>query len=275
MSKSSGMLRVGFIGAGNLAETLISGMIASGAVGASQVLVSDVSESRRSLIKDRLGAGATEDNREVVRSSDVVFLTLKPQVMPDALRGIAPVATGDKVFITPAAGVPLSFVEGILPAGVPVVRIMPNTPCRVLAGAIAVCPGTNASPDRIALAMGLLGKLGRVVPVPEELMDAVTALSGSGPAWVYTVIEALADGGVRVGFPRELALTLAAQTVMGAAKMVLETGEHPARLRDMVTSPGGTTIAGTHALERGGLRSALMDAVVAAFDRARELTPKV
>lgn len=266
------MYKIGFAGAGNLAETLIQGLLNSGAVQASEIQVTDVSEDRKELMKKKFGVTVQQSNRDLVQSQDIIFLTLKPQVIVSVLKEISEVATGRKIFITPAAGVSLAFVESFLPES-PVIRIMPNTSCLVLEGTIAICPGARAKDGDIKLVSEVLGKLGRVIPVAENMMDAVTALSGSGPAWIYTVIEALADGGVKVGLPKGLALTLAAQTVMGAAKMVLETHEHPAVLRDKVTSPGGTTIAGSHALERGAARSALMDAVVAAYNRAKELAP--
>jgi pyrroline-5-carboxylate reductase len=173
-----------------------------------------------------------------------------------------------------AAGVPIAEIEKRLRLGGRVVRVMPNTPCLVGASATGYAPGTDATPADVELVARLFGAVGAAVQVPEKLLDAVTGLSGSGPAFVYVMIEALADGGVRAGLPRDVALKLAAQTVLGSAKMVLETGQHPGALKDAVASPGGTTIAGLHALERGGVRAALMDAVEAAARRAEELGRK-
>jgi pyrroline-5-carboxylate reductase len=202
---------------------------------------------------------------------DVLVLAVKPQSMAALLAEVRPVLTNRQLIVSIAAGITLRQLAEGLGSERRLVRVMPNTPCLVGASAAGYSPGEAATADDLALVDRLLNAVGQAFRLPESLLDAVTGLSGSGPAFVYVMIEALSDGGVRVGLPRNVATALAAQTVFGAAKMVLETGTHTGVLKDMVASPGGTTIAGLHALERGGLRAALMDAVEAATQRAREL----
>ncbi|MEX0716428.1 MAG: pyrroline-5-carboxylate reductase, partial [Planctomycetaceae bacterium] len=203
--------------------------------------------------------------------ADVIVLAVKPQHMAEALSQLAGHLHETQLVVSIAAGVPIATIAQSLGENVRIVRVMPNTPALVGAGASAFALGGAATADDAELAERLFATVGIAVRVPEDLLDAVTGLSGSGPAYVYQAIEALSDGGVRVGLPRDVATKLAAQTVLGAARMVLDTGEHPAALKDAVTSPGGTTIAGLHALEQGGLRKCLIDAVVAATARSREL----
>jgi pyrroline-5-carboxylate reductase len=210
-------------------------------------------------------------NRDVAEAASVLVLAVKPQVIADVLSELREVVTPDHLVISIAAGVSLAQLAEGLGNQVRLVRVMPNTPSLVGATAAAFAAGPTATGDDVGLVSRLFNAVGKAYGVPEPLLDAVTGLSGSGPAFVYVMIEALADGGVRVGLPREMALVLAAQTVLGSAKMVLETGQHPGVLKDAVASPGGTTIAGLHALERGGVRAALMDAVEAATRRAEEL----
>jgi pyrroline-5-carboxylate reductase len=222
-------------------------------------------------LKEKHGVVTTSDNHALVKASDVVVLAVKPQVIDKVLEG----ASGDfrpgQLVISVAAGVPVAAIESRLADGVHVVRSMPNTPATVDAGATAIAPGTFATEADLEVARKLFAAVGRVVTLDESLLDAVTGLSGSGPAYVMLMIEALADGGVKVGLHRDTALLLAAQTVFGSAKLLLETGEHPGRLKDMVTSPGGTAIAGLHTLESGGLRRTLIDAVEAATARSQAL----
>ena len=213
----------------------------------------------------------TTDNHALARSVDVLVLSVKPQVVDKVLGAIAQDIRPEHLIISVAAGVPIAALEARLPEGSRVVRTMPNTPATALAGATAVSTGTHATEEDIATATALFEAVGRVVVLDESLLDAVTGLSGSGPAYVMMIIEALADGGVKVGLHRDTALLLAAQTVYGSAKLLLETGEHPGRLKDMVTSPGGTAIVGLHTLESGAIRKTLIDAVESATRRSVEL----
>ncbi len=263
--------KIAFLGGGNMAEALIKGLIAAGTAKPDQVLVADVSSDRLEHLSKTYGIIIQKSNRDAVSQAGIVLLCVKPQVIDVVLTKIVPVADKDKLVISIAAGVTIARLEKILTGAPRLIRVMPNTPALVLAGAAALAGGKNATADDLALAQSIFNSVGRSFVVDEKLMDAVTGLSGSGPAYVFTIIEALADAGVKAGLPRQLALELAAQTVYGAAKMVLETKEHPGKLRDMVTSPGGTTIEGLHALEEGKLRATLMNAVAAATERSREL----
>jgi pyrroline-5-carboxylate reductase len=267
--------RIGFVGAGNMATALVRGLLTSGLVSADHVRASDTSAERLTLLSREHGIQTDADNQVIGRWADLVVLAVKPQVVDAAVTHLAPALQPGTLLISIAAGVSTASLETRLPDSVRVVRAMPNTPAIAQAGATAVAHGSRSTPGDIALATALFGAVGRVVTLDEGLMNAVTGLSGSGPAYVLLVIEALADGGVKVGLSRDAALLLATQTVLGSAKLLLETGEHPARLRDMVTSPGGTTIAGLHALESGGLRPALIDAVERATARAQELGAKL
>lgn len=271
MGKQLGEMTIGFLGGGNMAAALIKGILHAKVVPPSQVIVSDVKADRLAWLKETHGIETTTDNHQLVKQSDVVVLAVKPQVFDKVLDAVGGDFRTDQVLVSVAAGVPVSAMEARLPPNARVVRSMPNTPATVDAGATAIAPGTHATPEDLEVARALFSAVGRVVTLDETLLDAVTGLSGSGPAYVMLMIEALADGGVKVGLHRDTALLLAAQTVYGSAKLLLETGEHPGRLKDMVTSPGGTAIAGLHTLESGGLRRTLIDAVEAATNRAGEL----
>lgn len=262
--------RLGFLGGGNMSGGLVKGLLQAG-VAAERVSVSDVSEARRQELGEGHGVATTADNRALVRGCDVLVLAVKPQVLPSVLGEIAADVRSDQLIVSIAAGVPIAAIEGQLPAGTRVVRAMPNAPATVQAGATAIAPGRHAQEQDLRVARELFEAVGQVVVLDEHQLDAVTGLSGSGPAYVMLILEALADGGVKMGLPRPAAHLLAVQTVLGAATLALKTGEHPARLKDTVTSPGGTTIAGLHALERGGLRGVLIDAVEAATKRSTEL----
>ncbi len=262
---------LGFIGAGNMAGALIKGLLHSGTVKPNHVVASDVSPERLAHLEKLHGIRTTTDNHELVRTCDVIVLAVKPQAIDKVLAQMAKDIEKRHLVVSVAAGVPVVAIEGKLPAGTRLVRSMPNTAAIVLAGATAIAAGTHASEKDLEIARHIFEAVGRVVTLDESLLDAVTGLSGSGPAYVMVMIEALADGGVKVGLHRDTALLLAAQTVFGSAKLLLETGEHPGRLKDQVTSPGGTAIAGLHTLEAGGLRRTLIDAVEAATKRAGEL----
>ena len=262
---------LGFIGGGNMAAALVKGLLHSKVVPPAAIIVGDVKVDRLQTLRDTHGIRTTTDNHELVRDADVVVLSVKPQVIDKVLDAIGKEIRPTQLVVSVAAGVPVAAMEARLPEGARVVRTMPNTPATVDAGATAISPGTHATEEDLQIAHELFAAVGRVVTLDESLLDAVTGLSGSGPAYVMLMIEALADGGVKVGLHRDTALLLAAQTVYGSAKLLLETGEHPGRLKDMVTSPGGTAIAGLHTLESGGLRRTLIDAVEAATTRAAAL----
>ena len=265
-------LKVGLIGGGAMGGALAAGLVKGGRIPQDALLVSDVNVQRLQHLEENLGVRTLQDNKLLVERVDIVILAVKPDVVVPVLQEAGSFLRPEQTVISIAAGVPLRLVEKNVPQGVPVIRVMPNTPCLVGAGASAYALGSSAGPRDAVRVEAIFASVGRVVPVKEALLDAVTGLSGSGPAYVYLVVEALADGGVRMGLPREVALVLAAQTVLGAAKMVLETGEHPAQLKDRVTTPGGTTAAGLFVLEDRGLRAALIEAVKAAAARSRELS---
>lgn len=265
------MARLSIIGGGAMGAAFAKGVVSSGNIKAGDVTVADLDESRLKKLAQELGVNTTTDNVSAVKSADVILLAIKPGIVPVVLDGIKGVLSTSQLLICIAAGVCLEAIESRLPEGVGVIRVMPNTPCQVGAGAIAFCPGKAATREHVEIAKGIFDAVGISYEVPEKLLNAVTGLSGSGPAYVYVMIEALSDAGVRVGLPRQIATRLAAQTVYGSAKMVLDEGRHPAALKDQVTSPGGTTIAGIDALEQAGFRSALIEAVKAATKRSEEL----
>lgn len=271
MNQSAQLQSVGFIGAGKMATALARGLCQAGFTKPDRISASDVLPEARAHFAAESGAAAVDSNLEVVRRSDVLILAVKPQHFRSVLADISAHVGSRHLVVSIAAGISLETMAGLLGAERRLVRVMPNTPCLVGASASAYCLGGTATADDGRLVEQLLTAVGRAFCLPEPLLDAVTGLSGSGPAFVCLVIEALADGGVKAGLPRDVALQLAAQTVLGTAKMVLETGQHPAALKDAVASPGGTTIAGLHELERGGLRGVLINAVDAAARRSREL----
>ena len=260
------------IGSGAMGTALMRGLIESGAVAPEQLLAADVVPELLEAARDNLGVRITNSNVEAMREGSIVLLAVKPQVMEVVLRAITEhVKLEQHLIISIAAGVPLVTLQGLMPPGTPVIRVMPNTPAQVLAGATAVALGADANESHREIARAIFGASGLVVDVDEKLIDAVTAVSGSGPAYVCLFIEALADAGVNCGLDRETALELAAQTVMGSAKMILETGDSPSNLKDRVASPGGTTIAAIQVLDRSAVRGSVMEAVFAAFQRAKEL----
>ncbi len=264
-------LKIGFLGAGKMATALAKGFLSAGIVEPAQLVSSDVSQAARDAFSKETGTRSVATNLEVVCAATVLILAVKPDQVAGVLAEIKPAFKSSHLLLSIAAGVTLARLESGLPAKGRVVRVMPNTPALVGASATGFAPGKSASNDDSALALRLFGAVGVAFQVKEPLLDAVTGLSGSGPAYVYLMIEALSDGGVASGLPRDVATRLAAQTLLGGARMVLETGLHPGVLKDMVTSPGGTTIEGIHQLEKGGLRAALMNAVRAATDKAKLL----
>ncbi len=263
-------LTIGVIGVGNMGSSLVGGLLDGGRVQPGLVTAVDPREEVLAPLRSA-GVGVGTDPSLAVRGKDLVVLGVKPQIAGEVMQGIAPELQLNQVIVSIMAGVSTEAIERAAAQSQPIVRVMPQILVSLRAAASALAAGRNASGDDVRLVQELFDEVGTTVVVEEKQMDAVTGLSGSGPAYVYTIIEALADGGVRMGLPREAALKLAAQTVCGAGRMVLESGEHPAELKDRVTSPGGTTIAGLHEPEKGGLRKALMDAVQAATDRSIEL----
>lgn len=262
-------MTVAVIGVGALGEALVAGMLRSG-VAPGDVVVCEQRTARAEEIADRYGVRTTTAG-EAARGAEVVFLVTKPYDVPAAVAAVAPVVAPGTVVVTMAAGVPLATVEGGLPGGIPVVRVMTNTPLLLGHAMSVLAAGAATAPEQLDRVSALLGSVGRVLTLPESQLDAVTALSGSGPAYLFLVAETLADAGVLLGLPRPVAAELAAQTVLGSGAMLVESGEHPARLREMVTSPGGTTAVALRELEGHGLRAALLAAVEAACARSREL----
>ena len=264
-------LTVGFIGCGKMATALAQGFVRAKLVAPAQLIGSDVSEASRANFSRATGAVTTANNREVLQAAEVVVLSVKPDQVQGVIGEIRDAVTPAHLLLSIAAGVTLARLEQALPEGTRVVRVMPNTPALVGASATAYAPGRAARTEDCQLVHRLFVAVGIADQVKEPLLDAVTGLSGSGPAYVFLVLEALSDGGVAAGLPREVATRLAAQTLFGSAQLVLETGQHPAALREMVTSPGGTTVEGLHELEKGGVRAALISAVRAAADKSRRL----
>jgi pyrroline-5-carboxylate reductase len=263
--------KVGFIGSGNMGEALIKGLTAANLVSPDAIYASDVRIERLRALDQQYGVQLLQDNAELVRQVDIVILAVKPQILPAVVRQIASAVTKKKLLISIAAGVSTTTIRAALGKDARLIRVMPNTPALVLEGVTAIAKAEGLEPGDLDDAGEIFSAVGRVVTLDEELMDAVTGLSGSGPAYVAIVIESLADGGVKMGLDRITAMTLATQTVLGAARLILETGLHPGAVKDMVSSPGGTTIAGIAALEEGGIRNNLIKAVERATHRSREL----
>jgi len=265
---------IAFLGAGNMAEALMKGLLRAHVALPSEIICTDKRGERGPELTHKYGVRFEKENLAAVRAASIVVLSVKPQAMNKLLEEIKPGLDESKLVISIAAGVPIEAIERKVGHGVRIIRTMPNTPALVGAGATALAPGEHATEADLAQAKALFEAVGMAVVVEEPLLDAVTGLSGSGPAYIFLIIEALADGGVKAGLARDQAQELAAQTVLGSAKLLIETGEHPGRLKDQVTSPGGTAIAGLHTLEAGGLRTTLMDAVETAANRSRELGKK-
>jgi pyrroline-5-carboxylate reductase len=264
-------LTIGFLGAGKMAAALAKGFISAGLAAPGRILAGDPAEAARTAFARQTGAKATKSNEAVAKFAGVIVLAVKPGSVKELLAEIRAHITPGHLVISIAAGVTLGQLEAGLASGARVIRVMPNTPALLGASASAYARGRAATAADAALTQRLLEAVGIVFELKEPLLDAVTGLSGSGPAYFYAIIEALSDGGVAAGLPREVATKLAAQTALGSARMVLETGLHPGALKDMVTSPGGTTIEGLHELEKGGVRGVLISAVRAAADKSRKL----
>ena len=270
--------KLGFIGGGNMTEALLKGLLASSSVGPKDILVSDLLSDRLEYLNKEYKVKITDDSRKLVQKSDILILAVKPQVVSKALESFSDLMDSHKIIISVAAGISINFIEDILNRKgknkISVIRTMPNTPALVQEGATAICGGGHSSKLDIKIAHHIFKAIGQTVAIEETHMDAVTGLSGSGPAYIFMIIEALSDAGVKVGLSREVSNILTIQTILGSAKLARDGGKHPGELKDMVTSPGGTTISGLHMLEEGGVRTALMNAVERATQRSRELGKK-
>jgi pyrroline-5-carboxylate reductase len=265
------MIKLAIVGGGKMGEALVAGLLHAGWASPDEIVVSEIHPERRDQLHKDYGVAVTGDTAEAVRGAPVVLLAVKPQDFDDVLDAIAPVVTPAQLVLTIAAGIPIRVIEGRFSEPVPVVRAMPNTPALLREGATGLAAGTHATPEHMARADEILSAVSRIVHLPEKYLDAVTGVSGTGPAYVFFLAEALIEAAVGVGLPRDVATELSIQTILGAARMLRETGKHPVELREEVTSPGGTTVAAMRVLEHMGVRSAFLDAVRAATDRSREL----
>ena len=263
--------KIGFIGGGKMAEALIKGSLNANLSSTDNIIASDMDTERCKILENETGIKTSQENKKVTSESDIIILAVKPNVVGNILQELKSNISTKHLVVSIAAGIPLSFIESLLNEGCRVIRVMPNTPCLVGEAAAGYALGKAATQEDGELVGQILDAVGKSYLLDEKLLDAVTGLSGSGPAFVYTIIEALSDGGVKMGLPRDVSTKLAAQTVLGAAKMVLDTGLHTGELKDFVTSPGGTTIEGIHALEKGGVRNSLINAVEAATKKSKKL----
>ncbi|MFQ5580399.1 MAG: pyrroline-5-carboxylate reductase [Nitrospiria bacterium] len=264
------VVRLAFLGSGNMAEAMIKGVIDAGLFKPSAIIISDLSDQRLQMMGEKYGVGTTRSNREAVRDGDIIIVGVKPGAV-DAVLAEVRSELGKKLLISVAAGVPLSRLASALEREAKIIRAMPNAPALVQSGATVLSPGKGVGKESLGWVLRIFESIGKAWVLDERYLDAVTGLSGSGPAFVFLMIEAMADGGVKSGLPRDIALSLAVQTVRGAAQLVFQTGEHPARLKDFVASPKGTTIAGLQKLEDGKVRAAFLAAVEAAACRSGEL----
>lgn len=263
--------RIGFIGCGAMGSAMINRFLNNKKVLPEDIMACDIKQNHIEELKCKFNIKKTIQSKEVLDFAQTIFLAVKPQDMPVVLEDIKEDVTDSHLLVSAAAGITISEILGIVNSNKKVIRLMPNTPCLIGSGMTVLSPGQKVNEAELCFVKELLESLGKVEVLEEKLMDAVTGISGSGPAYVFTFIEALADGGVKAGLPRETALLLAGQTVLGAAEMIMETGEHPSVLKDKVTSPGGTTIAGIYALEKESFRGTVMSAVEAAAGRSKEL----
>ena len=264
-------MKIGFIGLGNMASAMIGGMLEQKVVIPEEIIGSDLSAEMKKKAEETFGIGTFSDNRQVAAQSQVIVLAVKPIFLSEVIQEIKAEITEDKLVISIAAGKTISWIEEEFGRSIKLIRCMPNTPALVSAGCTAVCKNGQVSDEEEALCLKLMGSFGKAIAIPERLMDAAMAVGSSSPAFVFLFIEAMADGAVAAGMPRQQAYEFAAQSVLGSAKMVLETGMHPGELKDMVCSPGGTTIEGVRVLEEKGMRTAVMEAVFAAAEKSKKL----
>ncbi len=264
--------RISIIGTGNMGEALVSGLIASESSRPENIICTDVRDDQLKSVAEKYGVTTMKNNIKAVDASDIIIYAVKPQIIASVLKETSASLDMSKLIISIAAGVPLAAIESCLQKDLRLIRVMPNIAAFVKESASVVAAGKNASEGDIETAMAIFNSMGKSIFLKENiLMDAITGLSGSGPAYIFMIVDAMADAGVKVGLSRQDALFLSTQTVLGAAKLLMETKEHPGRLKDMVTSPGGTAIAGIHTLEKGGLRTTLINAVEVATERSKEL----
>lgn len=256
-----------------MAEAIIAGLISSG-ISSEKICVFDIVESRRAYLQQKYNVRIAENNKEIILFADIIILVVKPNVVSSVLAEVGSAIKSNQLVISNIAGVKIASIESMLSNPAPVIRVMPNTPALIGMGASAIAPGRHVDSTHIQIALQIYGAVGKAIEISEDKIDAVTGLSGSGPAYVYMMIEAMADGGVRMGLPYATALMLAAQTVAGTAMMALESDDHPALLKNRVTTPGGTTIEGLVALEKNGFRNAVIEAVTVATKRSEELGKK-
>jgi len=255
-----------------MGEALIAGFLKSKVFTPQDVYASEIIEKRRKYIIDNYHIECFDDARKLVERSDLIIIAVKPYNVKDVLESIGNKITREKILVSIAAGIRLDFMRKYLPEDVPIIRVMPNIACFVREGMMVICSSDNTPKEKLEVVKEVFSLLGKTMILDEKYFDAVTGLVGSGPAYIYLIVEALSDAGVRLGLPRDVAITLSAQTTLGAGKMVVETGEHPAKLKDMVVTPGGTTIEGLIELERGRVRASLIDSVIRASERAKELS---
>ena len=273
LSKSKSIPKVAIIGAGKMGEGIIAGLLKSGVYNVEQIRAYEILKDRAKYITKTYKVECLSDAKKAVAFADISIIAVKPADVAKVLHEIAPAMKPKKLLVSIAAGVTLDFYRKHLPKHVPIVRVMPNMAVLVREGMITVCPSEKVTKEQLKMATEMLNLLGLVVQLDEKYLNLATGLVGSGPAYIYLIIDALADAGVRLGLPKDISTVLAAQTTLGAAKMVVETGEHPAKLKDMVATPAGTTVEGLLELERSGLKASIIMAVTKAAERARELAP--
>ncbi|MCZ2856326.1 MAG: pyrroline-5-carboxylate reductase [Candidatus Bathyarchaeota archaeon] len=265
--------KVAIIGAGKMGEAIIAGLLKSGKYSPKDIQAVEVAESRRKFINETYKVECFSDAKKAVKFGDIILIAVKPSIVGKVLEEIGPTITKGKVLVSIAAGVTLEFINSLTPEEVPIVRVMPNLACSVSEAMVTFCPTPNITNEELTMITRMLSLLGKVMRLDEKYLNLATGLVGSGPAYIYLIIDALADAGVRLGLPKDVSITLAAQTTLGAAKMVVETGEHPIKLKDKVATPAGTTVEGLLELERGRLRATIVSAVTKAAERAKGLMP--
>ncbi len=273
LSRSKKVPKVAIIGAGKMGEGIIAGLLNSGVYGVEQIRAYEILRDRTKYITKTYKVECVGDAKKAAAFADITIIAVKPADVAKVLEEIAPVMKPGNILVSIAAGVTLGFYRKHLPKRVPIIRVMPNMAVLVREGMITVCPSENVKKEQLKMATEMLSLLGLVVQLDEKYLNLATGLVGSGPAYIYLIIDALADAGVRLGLPKDISTVLAAQTTLGAAKMVVETGEHPAKLKDMVATPAGTTVEGLLELERSGLKASIIMAVTKAAERAKELAP--